>query len=204
MMYLMILVEIWQVEQFVAPESKKIFNVVNYEYYLKKDLAEIWEIVKAKFCSLYHRNVECYRKYNQLIKDQLFYYSSQLILPIFPLPWPWCLLIDQKLVIINTPAKVSRRIDEKTQHHEEEMQAVWPDKDELRFVFHLFGPIHFSNLYRGPHNAKQQWSGDYTIRHSLFSITCLLYLHQPFQFLNHQFNYAKRLLNKIINGKKDR
>lgn len=88
MMYLMILVEIWQVEQFVAPESKKIFNVVNYEYYLKKDLAEIWEIVKAKFCSLYHRNVECYRKYNQLIKDQLFYYSSQLILPIFPLPWP--------------------------------------------------------------------------------------------------------------------
>ena len=57
------------------------------------------------------------------------------------------------LVIVTAPAEVSRCVDEKAEHHEEKMQAVWPEKDELRFVLDLLGPIDFSELDRDPHDA---------------------------------------------------
>ena len=68
MMHLMKLVEIRQMEQLMPPKSKAIFVVDNHDY-LNEHLGEIWEIMKAKFCSFNHWNAECYRKYYKLIKD---------------------------------------------------------------------------------------------------------------------------------------
>lgn len=47
MMYLMKLVKIRQMEQLMSPKCEKIFNIVDNEDYLEKDLTELWEIVKA-------------------------------------------------------------------------------------------------------------------------------------------------------------